>query len=608
MCGIVGYKGSKNCLPILIEGLNKLEYRGYDSAGISIIDKNEIKTYKSVGCVAGLVNNCIDKGLFSNIGIGHTRWATHGPPSIKNSHPHTTIDGRCSIVHNGIIENYLTIKQELKEKGYYFLSDTDSEVLLYLIYDYLMVENYDIFEATKLALERIDGSYAIALLDIKDPQTIVCARKGSPLAIGLGDDPSEFYISSDPMAFKKHTDRCIYLEDNSVCSISDDIELYSTKYKAVSSCNITKLQHQLEDIEKGNYDSFMLKEIYEQPKVVRDCLSGRLDTYRIKLGGLEDYRKRLTNIKNITILGCGSSYYAGLLGQHYFEEFCGIKTKVEYSSEFKYKKAAISSDDVFIAISQSGETADTLGAMEVAKNHGAFIISICNSPGSSIARLADCGVHCRAGSEIGVASTKGFLSQVISLLLTSLWVEQNNKFMIDEYRNNIIDDLRRSSHIIEQTLGLSDKVKTLAKKFYKSKHCLFLGREYNFPIALEGALKLKEISYIHAEGYPAAEMKHGPIALIDKNMPVVVLSNNKLQYSKISNNIKEIQAREGKVIEINCSDESIGNFSLKVPSVIDALSPVVSCVIVQLFAYYCAKLKGYDVDKPRNLAKSVTVE
>lgn len=442
MCGIIAYKGQKKCLPILINGLNQLEYRGYDGAGVSYVDGGQLITFKSVGCVKNLVNSYIDVNCPALIGIAHTRWATHGFPSTRNSHPHTTIDGRCSIVHNGIIENYKTLSSELKEKGYLFLSETDTEVLLYLIYDYLVVDGCDIFEAVKLALERVSGSYAIALLDVKDPDSIVCARKGSPLAIGLGIDHSEYYLSSDPIVFKEYTDKCIYLEDNSVCLLNNQIKIYNSYNKTISKGNITKIDHQLYDIEKGQYDSFMLKEINEQSKVVKDCLSGRLDTYKIKLGGLDNNRNQLANIKNITILGCGSSYYAGLLGQLYFEEFCGIKTKVEYASEFKYKKAAINSGDIVIATSQSGETADTLGAMEVAKNKGAFIIGVCNSPGSSVARLSDCGVYCRAGQEIGVASTKGFLSQSLVLLLISLWIEQNQNTMILEYRNAIIDSLK----------------------------------------------------------------------------------------------------------------------------------------------------------------------
>lgn len=608
MCGIVAYRGNKKCLPILMDGLKRLEYRGYDSAGVSYIIDNKLKTFKSAGCVNELITNWIDFDMPTYVGIAHTRWATHGQPSQRNAHPHTSIDERISIVHNGIVENYVALQKELVDKGYLFISETDTEVLLYLIYDYLVAENLDLFEAVKLALERVVGAYAIAVIDRKDPECIVVARKGSPLVIGVGGR-DEYYVASDQLAIMGYTDNCVFVEDNSVVQIKGELICYNMRDKQISECNVSKLYNQWYNIEKGDYDHFMIKEIYEQPRTVADCLSGRLDGYRIKLGGLIGYENVLSNAEHITILSCGSSWHAGLIAKYYFEEFCGIKTTVEYASEFRYRKPVIKEDDIVIAISQSGETADTLSAVELAKSKGAIVVGVCNVADSSLARLTDCGVYCRAGTEIGVASTKAFTSQVIVLLLMSLWVEQYQvNHLFGEYRTGIINDLRRLPSIIEETLQLNKSVRSLAAKFYKAKNCIYLGREYNFPAALEGALKLKEISYIHAEGYPAAEMKHGPIALIDKNMPVVVISNNKKQYNKIANNIKEVQARNGKVIEIYSDDRFSGDHGLKVPYVIDPLSPIVSSIVLQLFSYYCAVLGGHDVDKPRNLAKSVTVE
>jgi glucosamine--fructose-6-phosphate aminotransferase (isomerizing) len=555
-----------------------------------------------------LVNNWIDFEMPCTIGIGHTRWATHGQPSQRNAHPHTTIDDRLSIVHNGIIENYVALQKELIEKGYLFISETDTEVLLYLIYDYLLSEKVSLFEAVKLALERVVGAYAICVLDRKNDKTMVVARKGSPLVVGIGEN-KEYFVASDPLALFDYTNSMVFLEDNSVAEISDTLTCYSMDNKEVSPCNVSRLYNQWYNIEKGDFDHFMLKEIYEQPRVVSDCLSGRLDGYRIKLGGLMGYEDILSNADHIYIVCCGSSWHAGLIGKYYLEEFCGIRTSVEYASEFRYRKPVIKEDDIVIAISQSGETADTLSAVNLARSKGAIVVGICNAVDSSLARLTECGIYCRAGMEVGVASTKGFTSQVLVLLLMSLWIEQNqNSHMLSEYRQAIIDELRKLPETIEQTLSLNKKIRSLAAKFHKSKNCIYLGREYNFPAALEGALKLKEISYIHAEGYPAAEMKHGPIALVDKNMPIVVISNNKKQYAKIANNIKEMQARGGKVIEIYSEDRFSGDYGLKVQETIDPISPIVSSVVLQLFSYYCAVLSGKDVDKPRNLAKSVTVE
>ena len=608
MCGIVAYKGGQKCLPFLLEGLKRLEYRGYDSAGISYIMFHKIVTKKQAGCVADL-KAIIDTehGSTARVGIGHTRWATHGKPCSRNAHPHNTLDNRLSMVHNGIIENYLTLKEELLQKGYLFKSDTDSEVLLYLIYDYLIKETGDLCEAVKLASERATGAFAIVILDILNPNTLVCAKRGSPLVVGEND--GEFFVASDGIAIHEHCNEIIVLEDNTICKISDKIELFNMDGQIVSPCNVQKLYYQLFNIEKGEFDHFMLKEIYEQPRCIEDCTSGRIDGYRMMLGGLVGYEDKISNAKHITILGCGTSWHAGLLAKYYLEEFCHIKVSVEYASEYRYRKPYIDSEDIVIGISQSGETADTLSALELAKSKGAFIIGICNTPNSSMVRLTDCGIFLRAGMEIGVASTKAFTTQVVSLLMLSLWIEQNKseRPMDIDYRKALINDLRDLPDTMRKALD-GQKIESIAKKFIKAKNCLYLGRQYNFPVALEGALKLKEISYVHAEGYPAAEMKHGPIALIDKNMPVVVVTNHKNHYDKIYNNIKEIQAREGKIISINDSNSSIGDYNICVPQIIDPLSPLVSIIPLQLFAYYSAVIRGCNVDKPRNLAKSVTVE
>lgn len=608
MCGIVAYKGGQQCLPFLLEGLKRLEYRGYDSAGISYIMFHKIVTQKQAGCVADL-KGIIDgeHASTARVGIGHTRWATHGKPCSRNAHPHNTKDNRLSMVHNGIIENYLTLKEELLQKGYVFKSDTDSEVFLYLIYDYLIKETGDLCEAVKLASERATGAFAVVILDILHPDTLVCAKRGSPLVVG--EKGSEFFVASDGIAIHEHCDEIIVLEDNTICKITNKIELFNMDGQIVSPCNVQKLYYQLFNLEKGEFDHFMLKEIYEQPRCIEDCTSGRIDGYRMILGGLVGYEEKIANAKHITILGCGTSWHAGLLAKYYIEEFCHIKVSVEYASEYRYRKPYIDSEDIVIGISQSGETADTLSALELAKNKGAFIIGICNTPNSSMVRLTDCGIFLRAGMEIGVASTKAFTTQVVSLLMLGLWIEQNkkdNRMSID-YRQAIINDLRRLPDIMRVALD-RQQIESIAKKFIKAKNCLYLGRQYNFPVALEGALKLKEISYVHAEGYPAAEMKHGPIALIDKNMPVVVITNHKNHYDKIYNNIKEIQAREGKIIAINDSKSVVGDYNVCVPQIIDPLSPLISIVPLQLFAYYSAVLRGCDVDKPRNLAKSVTVE
>jgi glucosamine--fructose-6-phosphate aminotransferase (isomerizing) len=603
MCGIISYKGHKNCLPILLNGLSSLEYRGYDSSGVSFIVSGNLITIKQAGSVDDLKSSIQNPDIVTTVGIGHTRWATHGKPCKRNSHPHVSFDNRLSLVHNGIIENYEELKSSL-EKKHNFVSDTDTEVLLYLVYDILQ-EKGDLFESVKLALEKVVGAYAIVFLDGANGDMVV-GRKGSPLSIGVGKN--EFYVASDPVAFGGDINEVIYLKENTICKISDKLEMFDMSRGIEIEYEVEKVYSNILQVNKGSYDSYMLKEIYEQPKVIEDVLSGRLDGYRIKFGGLIGYENLFKNAKHITVVSCGSSWHAALLSKYYIEEFCKIKVNVEYASEFRYRKPCIEKGDIVIGISQSGETADTISALEIAKIYGAIVVGICNVPNSTIARMTDCGIYLRAGVEVGVASTKAFTSQVICLLMLSLWIEQNVGLMSLDHRKRIIDDLRGLSDLSIECLKCHENVEFLAEEFREMTNCLFLGRGYNFPIALEGALKLKEISYVHAEGYPAAEMKHGPIALIDKNMPVVMVANNVGQYTKIANNIKEIQARDGKVITIFSENAAAGDYRIRVPFVEDALSPVMGIIPLQLFSYVSAALRGRNVDKPRNLAKSVTVE
>ena len=603
MCGIVAYKGHQKCLSLLLDGLSSLEYRGYDSSGVSFIVSGNLITIKQAGSVDDLKSSIQNPDIETTVGIGHTRWATHGKPCKRNSHPHASFDNRLSLVHNGIIENYEELKVSL-EKKHNFVSDTDTEVLLYLVYDILQ-EKGDLFESVKLALEKVVGAYAVVFLDGETGQMVI-SRKGSPLAIGIGKN--EFYVASDTVAFGNRVDEVIYLKENTVCKISDKLEMFDMSRGIEVEYEVEKVYSNILQINKGSYDSFMLKEIYEQPKVIEDAISGRLDGYRIKFGGLIGYENLFKNAKHITIVSCGSSWHSSLLAKYYIEEFCKIKVSVEYASEFRYRKPCIEKGDIVIGISQSGETADTISALEIAKIYGAIVVGICNVPNSTIARMTDCGIYLRAGVEVGVASTKAFTSQVICLLMLSLWIEQHVGLMDLSHRRRIIDDLRGLSDLSIECLKCHENVEFLAEEFKEMTNCLFLGRGYNFPIALEGALKLKEISYVHAEGYPAAEMKHGPIALIDKNMPVVVVANNVGQYTKIANNIKEIQARDGKVITIFSENAAAGDYRIRVPFVEDALSPVMGIIPLQLFSYVSAALRGRNVDKPRNLAKSVTVE
>jgi glucosamine--fructose-6-phosphate aminotransferase (isomerizing) len=603
MCGIVAYKGQSKCLSFILDGLQSLEYRGYDSAGISYIVGNNMITTKQTGSIEDLRQKIKNPDIETYSAIGHTRWATHGKPCKRNSHPHVTNDNKLAIAHNGIIENYEDLKKELSE--YSFVSDTDSEVLLYLIYHQTKIKG-SLIDGIKSSLEKVIGAYAIVILDGETGQ-MIAARKGSPLVVGFG--VNETMVASDVGAFGDRASvGVVYLEDNVVVEVKDRLEVFDMSKGIEIDYEIEKVYSKVLKINKGDFDSYMLKEIYEQPKTVHDCLSGRLDGYRVKLGGLIGYENIFKKANHITIVSCGSSWHASLLAKYYIEELCKIKVSVEYASEFRYRKPVINEGDIVIGVSQSGETADTLGALEIAKIYGAITVGICNVVSSSMSKLTNCGIHLRSGVEVGVASTKTFTNQVICLLLLALWIEQIDGVISVDYRKAIMDDLRDLPNILQDTLGCCDVVEFVAEEFVSMTNCLFLGRGYNFPVALEGALKLKEISYVHAEGYPAAEMKHGPIALIDRNMPVVVVANNYENHNKIINNIKEIQARDGKVIGIYSNYGDLGDYKIRVPSVCDALSPLVSVVPLQLFSYYSAILRNKNVDKPRNLAKSVTVE
>ena len=604
MCGIIAYKGKKNAVSILKNGLKRLEYRGYDSVGVSVIDKNKkLHTIKQTGCIDDLEI----PDLQTNIGIGHTRWATHGRVCARNSHPHTTFDSEFSLVHNGIIENYKDLKKNL-EKKYKFLSDTDSEVFLYLIYD-TFHEIGNLYDAIKVAVERVVGAYSIVILERDKPDDLICVKKGSGLCIGVEDD--NYFIASDNNAFSEYTHNIINIQNGFITKISgNNIEHYDSNVKNIASCNIEKVYNNTYEVSKENYSSFMLKEIFEQPNVISECLLGRIDGYKIKLGGFEEYKSSFKRANRLILLGCGSSYHAALLGKYYIEEISGLAVDVEYASEFRYRNPVINKNDIVMGISQSGETADTLAALGLAKDKGAIIGGICNTVNSELTKLTEFGIYVRCGIEVGVASTKAFTNQSLCFLLLALWIDQNINNTNSNKRKKIINEIKDLPILINKTLKKCVDIRNLSEEFSSSKNCLFLGRRYNYPIALEGALKLKEISYIHAEGYPAAEMKHGPIALIDENMPVVVLANNSEQYEKIINNKIEIESRNGKVIAVisENNNEEVGSYNIRGPSCDDIVTPFVSVIPLQLFSLYCAEIRGCNVDKPRNLAKSVTVE
>lgn len=613
MCGIVGYIGNKQAYPILIKGLHRLEYRGYDSAGIALHDGTNLKVYKSKGKVVDLEQFAEQKNIEGTVGIAHTRWATHGEPNQANAHPHYSQSEELVIIHNGIIENYSVLKQGLAENGFTFQSETDTEVLIQLIEFMKKSNDVDLPTAVQLALNEVVGAYAIAVIDKNNPDLIVAARKGSPLVVGIGDD--EFFIGSDATPIVEYTNKVVYIGEEEIVTLERNQPLkIKTIGNVEKSPEIKKLELTLSQLEKGGYPHFMLKEIFEQPRTLADSMKGRVnvDSNNITLAGFIDNKEKFLNAKRIIITACGTSWHSALIGMYAIEEFARIPVEVEYSSEFRYRKPVIDKDDVVIAISQSGETADTLAAVELAIQHGAFIFGICNVVGSSIPRNTHSGCYTHVGPEIGVASTKAFTAQVLVLTMLALLIGREKGTLPEEYYLKLINDL---SHIPEKISKILEQEKSIAefsKTFTYASNFIYLGRGYNFPVAMEGALKLKEISYIHAEGYPAAEMKHGPIALISQEMPVVVIATNSSTYEKVISNIQEIKARKGKIISIITEGDEIvkdlSDFSISVPDAEECLSPLLTVIPLQLLAYHIAVVKGCDVDQPRNLAKSVTVE
>lgn len=621
MCGIVGYIGEKQAFPILIEGLKKLEYRGYDSAGVALVkDQGELNVYKTTGKVANLETLVDGKDIEGHVGIAHTRWATHGEPSVKNAHPHVSMDGKIAIVHNGIIENYQVLKQQLVDRGYMFNSTTDTEVLCQLIDYYYNNNGSNLLSAVCSALNDVIGAYAIVVTEKKNPHHLVAARQSSPLVVGVGKDNKEFFIASDATPIVEHTDKVVYLDDGQIADISIDNGLHIVNHSN-KQCqfDIKTVDMDISKLSKGGFDHFMLKEIYEQPNCLRDAMSGRLianaehpENNRIVLSALRDYRDRLVNARNIIILGCGTSWHAGLIGKQLIESMCRKRVSVEYASEFRYNNPVVDKDDVVIAISQSGETADTLAAIQLAKQHGALIFGIVNAVGSSIARETDTGIYLHVGPEIGVASTKAFTGQVAMLTLFALALGHETGTLADDEYHNLIGELAQIPTKMEKELEVTEKIANLAKMFTYAHNFLYLGRGFNYPVALEGALKLKEISYIHAEGYPAAEMKHGPIALVDQDMPIVFIATHHKLYEKIISNMQEVKSRKGRILAIVTEgDEHVREIAdnvIEIPKTENCLVPLLSVVPLQILAYYVAVDKGLNVDMPRNLAKSVTVE
>ncbi len=614
MCGIVGYIGKQEAYPILIKGLRRLEYRGYDSAGVALISGNgELNVYKTKGKVDNLTEYCADKDVTGCVGIAHTRWATHGEPSARNAHPHYSQSHNLAIIHNGIIENYADIKAKLIEKGVEFKSDTDTEVLVQLI-EYIMVKKQiSLLEAVQVALYQVIGAYAIAVVDKSDPQQIIAARKQSPLVVGIGKD--EFFIGSDASPIIEYTDKVVYLEDGNIAVIRLDADMKVMSILGEEQdLKIKTVDIDLGQIEKGGYDHFMLKEIFEQPECLTNCMRGRINVEgdHVTLSALIDYRRQLLDAKRIVIVACGTSWHAGLIGKQLIENFCRIPCEVEYASEFRYRNPVVGKGDVVIAISQSGETADTLAAVQLAKEKGAFIYGICNAIGSSIPRATNTGTYIHVGPEIGVASTKAFTGQVTVLTMFALALGEAKGTIKRETYLEVTRELNNIPETIKEVLKTNEKVHDLARTFTYARNFLYLGRGYSYPVALEGALKLKEISYIHAEGYPAAEMKHGPIALIDSDMPVVVIATHNAMYEKVLSNIQEIKARQGRVIAlVSKGDNTIAKIAdevIELPDVIECLEPLIATIPLQLLAYHVAVCKGKNVDQPRNLAKSVTVE
>lgn len=614
MCGIVGYIGNREAYPILIKGLKRLEYRGYDSAGAALVNQNgELSVYKTKGKVSDLETFCQDKDISGSVGIAHTRWATHGEPSSLNAHPHYSESKNLAIIHNGIIENYADLKKKLISDGVHFRSDTDTEVIVQLIEYIQTKKNVDLLTAVRLALHQLIGAYAIALLDKREKNQIIAARKQSPLVIGIGDN--EFFLGSDATPIIEYTDKVVYLDDDNVAvmRLGEELKVVNNMNHEMSP-EVRTLDMNLGQIEKGGYPHFMLKEIFEQPECLENCMRGRVnvDANKVMLSAVIDYKKQLLNAKRIIIVACGTSWHAGLIGKQIIESFCRIPVEVEYASEFRYRNPVINSDDVIIAVSQSGETADTLAAVKLAKENGAFVFGICNAIGSSIPRATDTGSYIHVGPEIGVASTKAFTGQVTVLVMLALALAKEKGTITDELYTSVVKELSGIPEKIKKMLELNDRISELSRTFTYAHNFLYLGRGYNYPVALEGALKLKEISYIHAEGYPAAEMKHGPIALIDSDMPVVVVAPHDEMYKKVLSNIQEIKARRGKIIAlVSKGDDTISKIAdevIEMPETLECLEPLIASIPLQLLAYHVAVCKGKDVDQPRNLAKSVTVE
>jgi glucosamine--fructose-6-phosphate aminotransferase (isomerizing) len=615
MCGIVGYIGFREAYPIIIKGLKRLEYRGYDSAGIMLFDGENLKVSKTKGKVSDLEEKS-SKEMTSNgtIGMGHTRWATHGVPNDVNSHPHLSNSGNLAIIHNGIIENYEPLKKELMKRGYTFQSDTDTEVLVNLIEEVQKKDNLKLGKAVQVALNQVVGAYAICVFDKKNPDEIIVARLGSPLAIGVGND--EFFIASDASPFIEYTSNAIYLEDEemAIVRLHKPLKIRKIKDDSLVDPYVQELKMNLEQIEKGGYDHFMLKEIYEQPNVIKDTYRGRLLANQgiIQMAGVEDNLEKFLNAQRILIIACGTSWHAGLVAEYIIEEFARIPVEVEYASEFRYRNPIINKGDVVIAISQSGETADSLAAIKLAKERGAFVFGVCNVVGSSISRETHAGAYTHAGPEIGVASTKAFTTQITVLTMIALRLAKAKGTLSNSDFHRYLQELEIMPEKVKEALETNDKAKEIAAKFKDATNCLYLGRGYNFPVALEGALKLKEISYIHAEGYPAAEMKHGPIALIDEQMPVIVIAPKQGHYDKVVSNIQEIKSRSGKIIAVVTKGDvqvrDLADYVIEVPDTADALSPLLTTIPLQLLSYHIAVMRGCNVDQPRNLAKSVTVE
>ena len=612
MCGIVAYIGNRQAYPVLMKGLQRLEYRGYDSAGIALLD-GALKVYKCKGKVVDLHNHIGNQDKNGTIGIAHTRWATHGVPNDVNAHPHHSASKNLVMIHNGIIENYGPLKEEMQKRGHVFLSDTDTEVLIHLIEDIQDKEKVRLGEAVRIALNQVVGAYAIVVLAKDQPNELIAAKKGSPMVIGIGEN--EFFIASDATPIVEYTKNVVYLEDEEIAFIERGKELkIKTIKNKVKTPYVQELELQLEALEKGGYDHFMLKEIYEQPRSIKDSMRGRLSSIEgfVNLGGIKDYEQKFVNAKRIVFIACGTSWHAGLVGEYLFEDLTRIPVEVEYASEFRYRNPIVYEDDVIIAISQSGETADTLAAIELAKSRGATIIGICNVVGSSIARATNAGSYTHAGPEIGVASTKAFTAQVTVLTLMALRIGFLKGTVSSSRFHQLLNELEAIPEKIEKVLKTNDKIKTIANIYKNSTNALYLGRGYTFPVALEGALKLKEISYIHAEGYPAAEMKHGPIALIDEEMPVFVIATKGTSYEKVVSNIQEVKARKGKIIAIVTEGDTqvkgMADYIIEIPETDEILVPLVSVVPLQLLSYHIAVMRNCNVDQPRNLAKSVTVE